>query len=189
MRFTFKIPLSTPPLLLPTVEARQEAGYQADKIDYNAASLKQKADEAKGKADRDKAKAKLDEEKFNETKRHNRAKEATDRIRAAKAGKGGGDLTAAYDYWMSLDEKQKQQYRDWNKRKTEPIKDAALNIIGYKYKPDDEKFIELVYNQRTAWLRNNGNKPKPTAAKSKPTVPKRKATTSNGKKPTGVNWK
>ncbi len=205
-------------LYLKGEEARRKAAYQADDLDYKAATLQQKADDAKAKADRDKAKAKLDEEKFNETKRHNQATEATDRIRAAKAGSGGsgkkksGDLTAAYDYWMSLTPEQKQQYRDWNNRKTGPIKDGVSNIVGYKYKPDDEKFIELVYNQRKAWLRNNGNKPKPTVSKPKPTVskpkptapkpkptapkpkptapkPKRNTTASNGKKPTGVNWK
>ena len=136
------------------VKARLDAGKQADTLQATAARLRQ----TKANADRADERAR---QRQQEQERHNRESEATARIRASKTGSSssGGINPDAYNYWMSLTEKEKQQYRDWNNRgrKVRTGTDKMLNpTYGTQYLADDSKFINLVWEQRKAYLENEG---------------------------------
>lgn len=129
-------------------KARQDAGKQADLLDMNATKIEQ----TQSNADRS----------YEETVRSHKANEQIKRERNAKVGsKGGGggdasrpsDLQAAYNYWQSLTEAEKQEYRDLNKRTQQR---SSLFDDNTSTAKDDENFIKLVWNQRKAYLRNNG---------------------------------
>ena len=84
-----------------------------------------------------------------------------------RGGSGGSkskDLQDAYDYWMSLTDEQKKQYRDGNNRyrKVKTGTDDHDNpIFTNQYMDDDDDFIQMVWEQRQGWLRNqssNGKK-------------------------------
>lgn len=84
-----------------------------------------------------------------------------------RGGSGGSkskDMQEAYDYWMSLTDEQKKQYRDLNNRyrKVKTGTDDDDNpIFTNQYMDDDDKFIQMVWNQRQGWLKNqssNGKK-------------------------------
>ena len=78
-----------------------------------------------------------------------------------RGGSGGSkskDLQEAYDYWMSLTDEQKNQYRNWNNRyrKVKTGTDDDDNpIFTNQYMDDDDDFIQMVWEQRQGWLRNN----------------------------------
>lgn len=84
-----------------------------------------------------------------------------------RGGSGGSkskDLQDAYDYWMSLTDEQKKQYRDGNNRyrKVKTGTDDYDNpIFTNQYMDDDDDFIQMVWKQRQGWLKNqssNGKK-------------------------------
>lgn len=84
-----------------------------------------------------------------------------------RGGSGGSkskDMQEAYDYWMSLTDEQKKQYRDWNNRyrKVKTGTDDDDNpIFTNQYMDDDDNFIQMVWKQRQGWLKNqssNGKK-------------------------------
>lgn len=129
-------------------KARQDAGKQADLLDMNATKIEQ----AQANADRS----------HEETVRSHKANEQIKRERNAKVGSRGGggsntrkssDLQAAYDYWQSLTEAEKQEYRKLNKRIQQR---SSLFDDNTSTAKDDENFIKLVWEQRKAYLRNNG---------------------------------
>lgn len=84
-----------------------------------------------------------------------------------RGGSGGSkskDLQDAYDYWMSLTDEQKKQYRDGNNRYRK-VKTGTDNydnpIFTNQYMDDDDDFIQMVWKQRQGWLKNqssNGKK-------------------------------
>lgn len=84
-----------------------------------------------------------------------------------RGGSGGSkskDMQEAYDYWMSLTDEQKKQYRDWNNRYRK-VKtgrdDDDTPIFTNQYMDDDDDFIQMVWKQRQGWLKNqssNGKK-------------------------------
>lgn len=84
--------------------------------------------------------------------------------RERRAGSGSGnkdeDLQAAYRYWESLTPEERLEYRDRNKRlkSSKTIKDPITmkQTIVPEYMDDDESFIKQVWNQRKAYLRNEG---------------------------------
>ena len=123
-------------------KARQDAGKQADLLDMNATKIEQ----AQANADRS----------HEETVRSHKANEQIKRERNAKVGSNtrkSSDLQAAYDYWQSLTEAEKQEYRKLNKRIQQRSSLLDDNTSTAK---DDENFIKLVWEQRKAYLRNNG---------------------------------
>ena len=73
-------------------------------------------------------------------------------------------MQEAYDYWMSLTDEHKKQYRDWNNRyrKVKTGTDDDDNpIFTNQYMDDDDNFIQMVWKQRQGWLKNqssNGKK-------------------------------
>lgn len=84
-----------------------------------------------------------------------------------RGGSGGSkskDMQEAYDYWMSLTDEHKKQYRDWNNRyrKVKTGTDDDDNpIFTNQYMDDDDNFIQMVWKQRQGWLKNqssNGKK-------------------------------
>lgn len=84
-----------------------------------------------------------------------------------RGGSGGSkskDMQKAYDYWMSLTDEQKKQYRDGNNRyrKVKTGTDDYDNpIFTNQYMDDDDDFIQMVWKQRQGWLKNqssNGKK-------------------------------
>lgn len=149
-----------------------KAKQERDRLAAEQEKMKLKAQEAK-----DKAAADMAERRQKEEERHNRATEAAanerNRISRAKGGGSGGgsgrgskknsaDMDAAYRYWMSLNDNEKNQYRDQNKRgqrvKTGTKGTGALkeDVYGTKYMDDDDDFILQVWRQRKAYLRNHG---------------------------------
>lgn len=83
-----------------------------------------------------------------------------DNSRSSSGAKKAEDLKMAYRYWESLTEKEKNQYRDRNNRKssqsiTELIERGGEGG-GSPYIKDDDNFVLQVWNQRKAWLYNHG---------------------------------
>lgn len=80
-----------------------------------------------------------------------------------RGGSGGSkskDMQEAYDYWMSLTDEQKKQYRDWNNRyrKVKTGTDDDDNpIFTNQYMDDDDNFIQMVWKQRQGWLNSQGD--------------------------------
>lgn len=80
-----------------------------------------------------------------------------------RGGSGGSkskDMQEAYDYWMSLTDEQKKQYRDWNNRyrKVKTGTDDDDNpIYTNQYMDDDDNFIQMVWKQRQGWLNSQGD--------------------------------
>ena len=136
------------------VKARRDAGKEVDDLIGEAARLRL----TKDNADRADERAR---QRQQEQERHNRESESTARVKVAKTGSSsvGGINPDAYNYWMSLTEKEKQQYRDWNNRgrKVRTGTDKEDNpTYGTQYLADDSKFINLVWEQRKAYLENEG---------------------------------
>lgn len=71
---------------------------------------------------------------------------------------GGSDMDDAYAYWMSLTDEEKNQYRDWNKRgrRVKTGQKGRVATYGTQYMDDDDDFIKQVWEQRKAYLHNNG---------------------------------
>lgn len=80
-----------------------------------------------------------------------------------RGGSGSGkkkNMQEAYDYWMSLTDEQKKQYRDWNNRyrKVKTGTDDDDNpIFTNQYMDDDDNFIQMVWKQRQGWLNSQGD--------------------------------
>lgn len=80
-----------------------------------------------------------------------------------RGGSGGSkskDMQEAYDYWMSLTDEQKNQYRNWNNRyrKVKTGTDDDDNpIFTNQYMDDDDDFIQMVWKQRQGWLKSHGS--------------------------------
>lgn len=81
-----------------------------------------------------------------------------------RGGSGAGkskDMQEAYDYWMSLTDEQKMQYRDKNNRyrkiKT-GIDDEDNPIYTNQYMDDDDDFIQMVWKQHKGDLNNESDK-------------------------------
>lgn len=81
-----------------------------------------------------------------------------------RGGSGGSkskDMQEAYDYWMSLTDEQKNQYRNWNKRvkKYNPVynRDTKKKEQIPVYMDDDDDFIQMVWKQRQGYLNSHGN--------------------------------
>lgn len=139
-------------------KARHDAGKQADVIDASVARLRQAREKAR--ADAEQATRRADEQA-----RHNRAMEARARrggSGSSASGNGANELTAAYEYWMSLTDDEKRQYRDMNKRGrrvvtgTEGVGTLKKPVYGTQYMDDDDDFVMQVWEQRKAYLRNHG---------------------------------
>lgn len=91
-----------------------------------------------------------------------------------RGGSGGSkskDLQDAYDYWMSLTDEQKNQYRDWNKRvkKYNSVynRDTKKREQIPVYMDDDDNFIQMVWKQRQGWLNNPKNRTMPGVSDNK----------------------
>ena len=90
-----------------------------------------------------------------------------------RGGSGGSkskDLQDAYDYWMSLTDEQKNQYRNWNNRyrKVKTGTDDDDNpIFTNQYMDDDDDFIQMVWKQRQGWLNNPKNRTMPGVSDNK----------------------
>ena len=90
-----------------------------------------------------------------------------------RGGSGGSkskDMQEAYDYWMSLTDEQKKQYRDWNNRyrKVKTGTDDDDNpIFTNQYMDDDDNFIQMVWKQRQGWLNNPKNRTMPGVSDNK----------------------
>jgi hypothetical protein len=90
-----------------------------------------------------------------------------------RGGSGGSkskDKQEAYDYWMSLTDEQKNQYRNWNNRyrKVKTGTDDDDNpIFTNQYMDDDDDFIQLVWKQRQGWLNNPKNRTMPGVGSNK----------------------
>lgn len=108
----------------------------------------------------------LQESKIMENKASAGASRARERYydRGGSGGSKSKDLQDAYDYWMSLTDEQKKQYRDGNNRyrKVKTGTDDKDNpIFTNQYMDDDDDFIQMVWKQRQGWLKNqssNGKK-------------------------------
>ena len=80
-----------------------------------------------------------------------------------RGGSGGSKskyMQEAYDYWMSLTDEQKKQYRDGNNRyrKVKTGTDDYDNpIFTNQYMDDDDDFIQMVWEQRQGWLKSHGS--------------------------------
>ena len=80
-----------------------------------------------------------------------------------RGGSGSGkkkSMQEAYDYWMSLTDEQKNQYRNWNNRyrKVKTGTDDDDNpIYTNQYMDDDDDFIQMVWEQRQGWLKSHGS--------------------------------
>lgn len=140
-------------------EARKQAAEDREK---DMAQLKKdlmnhQITQAKYKAEKDRIDAKYAEGIARSTiARNNRA----NRGASASAARSSKDkeYQDAYNYWMSLSDDEKNQYRNWNKRYTK-IKTGGTKrnpIYENKYQDDDENFIKLVWKQRKAYLHNEG---------------------------------
>lgn len=144
-------------------KARQAARKDADTLETGIAKMR--VDREKNKSDQE-----YKDKVLGETKRYHDAQIQLDQQRnAIAASKGGGsggknddELQAAYNYFASLTEDEKKQYRDKLKRGyraqvgttgTGPLKEP---VYGTQYKADDESFVKAVWNLRKAYLRNNG---------------------------------
>lgn len=105
--------------------------------------------------------AKYAEQKVkSEIARNNRAGRSSSSV-ATRAAKDK-ELQDAYNYWMSLSDDEKKQYRDWNKRykkiktgsKYDKDKKKRADTYENRYQDDDDNFIKLVWKQRKAYLHN-----------------------------------
>lgn len=108
----------------------------------------------------------LQESKIMENKASAGASRARERYydRGGSGGSKSKDMQEAYDYWMSLTDEQKKQYRDWNNRYRKVKTGTDANdtpIFTNQYMDDDDDFIQMVWKQRQGWLKNqssNGKK-------------------------------
>ena len=140
-------------------EARKQAAEEREK---ELAPLKKKLmdhqiTQAKYKAEKDRIDAKYAEGIAKSTiARNNRA----NRGMSASAARSSKDkeYQDAYNYWMSLSDDEKKQYRNLNKRYTKIKTGGTRRNPKYenKYQDDDENFIKLVWKQRKAYLHNEG---------------------------------
>ena len=80
-----------------------------------------------------------------------------------RGGSGGSkskDMQEAYDYWMSLTDEQKKQYRDWNNRYRKVrtgTDEYDRPVYSNQYMDDDDDFIQMVWNQRKGYLNSHIN--------------------------------
>lgn len=121
----------------------------------------------------------LEQSKINRNKAAAGASNASARASNSRAryydrgGSGGSkskDMQEAYDYWMSLTDEQKNQYRNWNNRyrKVKTGTDDDDNpIFTNQYMDDDDDFIQMVWKQRQGWLNNPKNRTMPGVSDNK----------------------
>lgn len=81
--------------------------------------------------------------------------------RSSSSSSGSGakkseELKRAYQYWESLSDKEKNQYRDRNNRKSSRSITGLIEGGGSPYIKDDDNFIKQVWEERKAYLRTHG---------------------------------
>ena len=119
------------------------------------------------------ARAEAEEERKKELHPYARASRARARYydRGGSGGSKSKDMQEAYDYWMSLTDEQKNQYRDWNKRvkKYNSVynRDTKKREQIPVYMDDDDNFIQMVWKQRQGWLNNPKNRTMPGVSDNK----------------------
>lgn len=79
--------------------------------------------------------------------------------RSSSSSSGSGtkkseELERAYQYWESLSDKEKNQYRDRNNRRNNSHK--SEHSSNSPYIKDDDNFIKQVWEERKAYLRTHG---------------------------------
>ncbi len=110
--------------------------------------------QAKYKAEKDKIDAKYEGQlmraKIASANRSNRGS-------SSQSGKTA-EHQNAYKYWVSLSDKEKNQYRNWYKRsrKGKIGEEDGMPKYGTIYDKDDDNFIDAVWEYRKAYLRNQG---------------------------------
>lgn len=139
-------------------EARKQAAEEREK---ELAPLKKKLmdhqiTQAKYKAEKDRIDAKYAEGIARSTiARNNRANRGSSTSSRAEKKE---DHQNAYNYWVSLSDKEKNQYRDWYKRSRQGKigEEYGMAKYGTIYDKDDDDFIDAVWEYRKAYLRNQG---------------------------------
>lgn len=153
-------------------DARAEAKEKrdAEMHDLNKQLRNNQITQAEYEAKKAEVEAKYAEEYQRSRITQNEAAAGASRARARyydRGGSGGSkskDMQKAYDYWMSLTDEQKKQYRDWNNRYRKVKTGTDANdtpIFTNQYMDDDDDFIQMVWKQRQGWLKNqssNGKK-------------------------------
>lgn len=153
-------------------DARAEAKEKrdAEMHDLNKQLRNNQITKAEYEAKKAEVEAKYAEEYQRSRITQNEAAAGASRARARyydRGGSGGSkskDMQKAYDYWMSLTDEQKKQYRDWNNRYRKVKTGTDANdtpIFTNQYMDDDDDFIQMVWKQRQGWLKNqssNGKK-------------------------------
>lgn len=159
-----------------------ERDARNDQIRIAMALAKEERDQEKSKLDKDLMKGKISEQQHKVKIAEAEAKYAEAQQKAELArknranrnsgGSGGSRGTAsarkakelenAYNYWMSLSEKDKNTYRNQNKRgKRVKVGEEGRGglkkpVYGIQYMDDDDDFILQVWEQRKAYLRTHG---------------------------------
>ena len=128
---------------------------------YEKALMEKRISKAEFETKKAEIEAKYAEQKVkSEIARNNRA--GRGKSSAATRAAKDKDLQDAYNYWMSLSDDEKKQYRDWNKRykkiktgsKYDKDKKKRADTYENRYQDDDDNFIKLVWKQRKAYLHN-----------------------------------
>lgn len=143
-------------------EKRKQAAEEREKelAPLNRKLMENKISQAEYATQKSRIEAKYAEKKaLSEIARNNRAGRGTSAATRAAKDK---DLQAAYNYWMSLSDEEKKQYREGNKRYTKiktgskRDKDGRTDTYENRYQDDDDSFIKSVWKQRKAYLHNQG---------------------------------
>lgn len=138
-------------------EKRKQAAEQREK---DMAQLKKdlmnhQITQAKYKAEKDRIDAKYEGQlmraKIASANRSNRGS-------SSQSGQKKSEHQNAYKYWVSLSDKEKNQYRNWYKRSRRGKIDEVYGLPKYGtiYDKDDDNFIDAVWEYRKAYLRNQG---------------------------------
>lgn len=143
-------------------EKRKQAAEEREKelAPLNRKLMENKISQAEYATQKSRIEAKYAEKKaLSEIARNNRAGRGTSAATRAAKDK---DLQDAYNYWMSLSDEEKKQYREGNKRYTKiktgskRDKDGRTDTYENRYQDDDDSFIKSVWKQRKAYLHNQG---------------------------------
>ena len=125
------------------IESRRNAGKEAGSLLNNAARLRQARENSQRNYD-------LAQQRLEEQKRHNMTSEglqaernSISRSKGGKSSEKKEDEAAAMNYWESLTDKERKEYR-------------AMFNRDDGFKSDDKSFIDLVWERRKAYLRNHG---------------------------------
>lgn len=135
-------------------EAEEERKKTLHPFDVRAAEGKAKVAEAEAKYAEEYQRSRITQNEA--AAGASNAAAGTSRARARSGKKK--NMQEAYDYWMSLTDEQKNQYRNLNNRyrKVKTGTDDDDNpIFTNQYMDDDDDFIQMVWEQRQGWLRNN----------------------------------